>query len=121
VAYVVASGDRRPEASELRSFLAERLPEPMVPAAFVVLTGLPLTPNGKVDRQALPRRSHRRGLQAMPRTPVEELLAGIFAEVLGLERVGIEDDFFGLGGHSLLATRLVSRLREVFGWSCLSG
>ncbi|HVS00369.1 MAG TPA: amino acid adenylation domain-containing protein, partial [Thermoanaerobaculia bacterium] len=113
VAYVV--GDTGPD--ELRERLRERLPEPMVPGLFVRLEALPLTPNGKVDRKALPapdRQDPAESYQA-PRTPVEEVLAGIWAEVLGLERVGTDDRFFDLGGHSLLATRVLSRVRQAFG------
>jgi acyl carrier protein len=88
----------------------------MVPAEFVELDRLPLNPNGKVDRKALPAPDqHRPELEAgflAPRTPVEELLAGIWCEVLGLGRVGIHDNFFELGGHSLLATRVVAKVRE---------
>ncbi|HYH46476.1 MAG TPA: condensation domain-containing protein, partial [Thermoanaerobaculia bacterium] len=97
--------------------LREHLPEHMVPAVFVHLETLPLTASGKVDRQALPvpdRQRFSAGYQA-PRTPVEEVLAGIWGEVLGLERVGVADRFFDLGGHSLLATQVLSRLREAFG------
>jgi amino acid adenylation domain-containing protein len=114
VAYLV--GDAPPDA-ELRRLLAERLPSYMVPAAFVRLAALPLTPNGKVDRKALPipePQSPKEGFVA-PRTPVEELLAGIWSDVLGLERVGAADDFFTLGGHSLLAVRLMARIEHVFG------
>jgi pristinamycin I synthase-3/4 len=119
VAWVVPSGERVPEAAELRSFLAERLPEPMVPAAFVALASLPVLPNGKVDRRALPAPAgipsdSRAASSSLPRTPAEELLAGIFAEVLGLPDVGVEDDFFALGGHSLLATQLIARIFQVF-------
>ncbi|HYO15514.1 MAG TPA: amino acid adenylation domain-containing protein, partial [Thermoanaerobaculia bacterium] len=115
VAYVVASG-APPAASELRDHLRASLPEHMVPSAFVLLDSLPLTPNGKVDRRALPAPEieAERGFVA-PRTPVEELLAGLWAELLNVERVGAEDHFFELGGHSLLATRVVSQLRGIFG------
>ncbi|MBW8873686.1 MAG: non-ribosomal peptide synthase/polyketide synthase [Acidobacteria bacterium] len=113
VAYVV--GDVSAEA--LRQSLRERLPDSMVPAAFVMLDALPLTSNGKVDRKALPSPEQPGGGEGYlaPRTPVEEVLAGIWAEVLGLERVGAADHFFDLGGHSLLATQVMSRLRQAFG------
>src|SRR5262249_26029442 len=88
----------------------------MMPAAFVLLDALPLTTNGKLDRRALPvPDSDRPELErawVAPRTPVEEMLAALWAEVLGLDRVGIHDNFFALGGHSLLATRVVSRVRQ---------
>ncbi|HEX2190746.1 MAG TPA: non-ribosomal peptide synthetase, partial [Longimicrobiaceae bacterium] len=115
VAYYV--GAEGAEAETLRAHLSKRLPEYMVPAAYVRLEALPLTPNGKVDRRALPAPdgAPARGRYAAPRTPVEEVLAGIWAEVLRLERVGVEDGFFELGGHSLLAARVVSRVRQVFG------
>jgi acyl carrier protein len=89
----------------------------MVPSAFVVLDALPLTPNGKVDRRALPAPDevHASLDSAMPRTPVEELLAGIWADVLKVERIGVNDNFFELGGHSLLVTQLVSRAQAQFG------
>src|SRR6185369_15153399 len=122
VAYVVAAPDVAtatvaPEPSELRDFLRQRLPEFMVPSAWVSLPALPLTANGKVDRKALallqPDRPRSTG--GAPRTPAEQRIAGIFSELLGVEQVGLEADFFDLGGHSLLATRLVSRVRAVFG------
>jgi acyl carrier protein len=99
---------------ELRAFLAARLPSYMMPAAVVVLERFPLTPSGKIDRRALPlpeptRPQSEQGFVA-PRTPGEEIVASIFAYVLGLERVGIHDNFFELGGHSLKATQVVSRL-----------
>ncbi len=104
--------------AELRVFLKSKLPDYMVPSAFVMLNALPLTPNGKLDRNALPAPDwSRRDLEntfVAPRTPVEEMLAGIWKRVLGIEQVGVHDNFFEMGGHSLLATQLVSRVREAF-------
>jgi amino acid adenylation domain-containing protein len=113
VAYVVGAV----EVDELREHLRRSLPEYMVPAAFVGLERLPLTPNGKLDRKALPAPdfASAEDRYVAPRTPTEEVLAGIWAEVLRLERVGVEESFFDLGGHSLLATRVVSRVSAVFG------
>ena len=113
VAYVVGGAD----GEALRAHLRHSLPAHLVPAAFVALDALPLTPNGKLDRRALPvpRVRPAEARHTAPRTPAEALLAGLWAEVLGLERVGVDDDFFALGGHSLLATRLVSRIRQAFG------
>ncbi|WP_413465005.1 amino acid adenylation domain-containing protein [Aerosakkonema funiforme] len=103
---------------QLRSFLQEKLPEYMVPERFVMLDSLPLTPNGKVNRKALPAPdSSRPELEenyAEPRTPVEKVLAGIWAEILGVERVGINDNFIELGGQSLLAIQIISRVRETY-------
>lgn len=118
VAYVVAHTGLDPDREQLRGFLEEKLPEYMLPSAFVFLDRLPLTPNGKIDRQALPRVEDARagiggGFEA-PRTAVEELLAGMWAELLNVEKVGIHDNFFELGGHSLLAIRMNSRLQSAF-------
>jgi len=112
------SGGTGPTVSELRGFLGERLPEYMVPSTYVVLESLPLLPNGKVNRRALPapdwERPELESAYVAPRTPVEEVLVELWARVLGVERVGVHDDFFDLGGHSLLATRLISRAQEAF-------
>jgi len=117
-AYIVPEPKPAPPAAELRAFLKQRLPEYMVPSTFVSLDQLPLTATGKLDRAALPEpdRSHRERESAFtaPRNAVEETLVEIFAEVLGLEKAGIHDDFFDFGGHSLLATRVVARIRKAF-------
>ncbi|MFP2911577.1 amino acid adenylation domain-containing protein, partial [Pyxidicoccus sp. 3LFB2] len=115
VAYVTAKQGAQLDATTLRAHLKQRLPEYMVPTAYVVLGMLPLTPAGKVDRKALPEPGAQsagphQGYEA-PRSPVEQVLAGLWSDVLRLERVGVHDDFFALGGHSLLATQLVSRVR----------
>ncbi|HEX2093128.1 MAG TPA: amino acid adenylation domain-containing protein, partial [Longimicrobiaceae bacterium] len=117
VAYAAPHPGEPLEAGSLRAWLRQRLPEYMIPGAFVFLDTIPLTPNGKVDRRALPGPEHDASEEAYvaPRTPLEEVVAGIFAEVLGRERVGVEDDFFALGGHSLLATRVVARTRPALG------
>jgi amino acid adenylation domain-containing protein len=118
VAYVVPAGAAAPPAAELRAWLRRDLPEAMVPSAFVALDALPLTSNGKLDRRALPDPdvdADRVGAGDAPRTPAEEMLAGVWAELLGVERVGSHDNFFELGGHSLLATRMLSGIRRVFG------
>jgi amino acid adenylation domain-containing protein len=121
VAYAVAGDGEAPTPAALRSFAAEALPEFMVPSAWVLLDALPLTPNGKVDRRALAALGTEAvdaaagGEYLPPRTPVEEILAGLWAEVLGAGRVGARDDFFERGGHSLLATRLISGVRAALG------
>jgi acyl-coenzyme A synthetase/AMP-(fatty) acid ligase/acyl carrier protein len=118
VAYVVPSHGPAPTTNELQAFLKEKLPEYMIPLAFVLLDALPLTPNGKVDRKVLPPPDQNRAgpeeSYVAPRTPVEELLAEIWAEVLKLDKVGAHDNFFELGGHSLLATQVMSRLHDTF-------
>ena len=115
VAYVVPTEMWRPEA--VRQGLQERLPAYMIPSAFVPLAAFPLTPNGKLDRRALPApdtSQEEKGSQLEEvRTPIEELLAGLWCEVLDRRQVGIDENFFELGGHSLLATRLVARMRAV--------
>ncbi|WP_370964015.1 amino acid adenylation domain-containing protein [Amycolatopsis sp. cg9] len=101
--------------AEVRGHLAAVLPEYMVPAAVLVLPRLPLTPNGKIDRRALPIPAVESASSRAPRNPAEEILCGLYAELLGAGRVGIDDGFFDLGGHSLLATRLISRARSALG------
>ena len=117
-AYVVPSVNPRPTMSALRRALAKRLPDYMIPAAFVVVDSLPLLLNGKVDRRALPAPGRTRPELEVPfvspRTPIEEALAGIWAEALGIDQVGVVDNFFDLGGHSLLAGRVISRMRDTF-------
>jgi acyl carrier protein len=117
-AYVVPAEERVLTGGDLRAFLKEKLPEYMVPHFYLFLDKLPLTAHGKVDRRAFPQpEGGERELDApfvAPRNAIEEVLAEIFAEVLGVERVGVNDNFFDLGGHSLLATQLVSRVRKDF-------
>jgi amino acid adenylation domain-containing protein len=116
VAYVVPSGKTKPGEDDLCRGLREWLPEYMLPSAYVFMDSFPLTPNGKIDKRALslPGRLERGRTRPFvaPRTPVEEQVARIWAELLGVARVGVEDDFFDLGGHSLLATRVVARVRK---------
>ncbi len=115
VAYAVPREGVDVQAGDLERSLRERLPGYMVPSAFVLLDELPVTPNGKLDRRALPAPERRAesGTGGLPRTEAEALVARAFSEVLGVERVGIDDSFFDLGGHSLKATQLASRLREL--------
>jgi hypothetical protein len=118
IAYLVLYPAPASTIEALRHFLQQRLPHYMVPAVFVCLDALPLTPNGKVDRHALPvpgpERPALEDVFVAPRTPVEEVLAGIWADVLAMRQVGVHDNFFALGGHSLLAMQVVSRLRATF-------
>ncbi|GAK55073.1 NcpA protein [Candidatus Vecturithrix granuli] len=117
-AYLVPQ-DNSVSIETLQGFLKEKLPDYMIPSVFVFLDALPLTPNGKIDRRALPSPgSERPRLQAQyvaPRTPVEDLLIGIWSDLLELEHIGIHDDFFQSGGHSLLGTQLISRISQTFG------
>ncbi|MCP4662973.1 MAG: AMP-binding protein, partial [bacterium] len=120
VAYLVPAG-AEPDLGDLRRHLRSSLPETMVPAAFVMLPALPLSPNGKVDRRALPEpgaarpEASRAGADAAPRGELEETLAGVWREVLGIETVGLFDNFFDVGGHSLLLVRVRARIRERIG------
>nr|MDZ8007541.1 amino acid adenylation domain-containing protein [Nostoc sp. DedSLP05]MDZ8097380.1 amino acid adenylation domain-containing protein [Nostoc sp. DedSLP01] len=132
VAYIVSQKERTPSVAELRSFLKQKLPEYMVPNTFVLLESLPLTSNGKVDRRALPKPELDSTLLekfVAPRTPVEEMLAQIWAEVLKLNQVGIHDNFFELGGDSILSIQIISRakqkglqltLKQLFGYQTIA-
>ncbi|HEY7124271.1 MAG TPA: amino acid adenylation domain-containing protein [Ktedonobacterales bacterium] len=119
VAYVVPHQQSGPSRQELRSFLREHLPEYMVPAAFVFLDRLPLSPNGKIDVRALPTPEgsapELANAYRAPRTPVEESLAAIWADLFQMQRVGVDDNFFELGGHSLLAMQAITRVRATLG------
>ncbi|HKR21580.1 MAG TPA: non-ribosomal peptide synthetase, partial [Pyrinomonadaceae bacterium] len=112
VAYVVGKANE----SELREYAKEKLPEYMIPSVFVTLDRLPLTAHGKVDRNQLPapETTGRTGTYVAPRTPTEETLAAMWSEVLNVESVGVDDNFFDLGGHSLLATRIIARANQTF-------
>src|SRR6185503_4736304 len=117
IGYVVEDEEKAVGGAKLRKGLKERVPEYMVPSAIVVLEKMPLSANGKVDRKALPDPEEMReeGGEEEARSEVEELMAGIWEEVLKVERVGVGANFFEMGGHSLLATQVMSRVREVFG------
>lgn len=116
IAYLVAKAPAQPDAAELRLFLKSKLPDYMVPTAFVVLESLPLTPNGKIDRRKLPApeqvESGRSNTYVPPSTPVEEVLVGIWEELLHVKRVGVRDNFFEVGGTSLLSIRVIDRLNK---------
>ncbi|MBW4592038.1 MAG: amino acid adenylation domain-containing protein [Brasilonema angustatum HA4187-MV1] len=119
VAYFVPILGETIKVEQLRTFLSDQLPDYMMPSAFVEMESFPLTPNGKVNRRALPEPSNSRPELSQtyvePRTPTEEILAGIWRDVLGLQKVGIYDNFFDLGGHSLLATQVIALTRKAFG------
>jgi amino acid adenylation domain-containing protein len=118
VAYVVTAPNAQPTHSELRNFIAARLPEYMLPATFITLEALPLSPSGKIDRASLPEPGPENTLRdhafVAPRTPIEERVASMLASLLGLPQVSVEDNFFLLGGHSLLGTQLIARVRHEF-------
>jgi len=119
VAYFVPAGKTQPTHTELRNFIAARLPAYMIPATFVKLQDLPLNPSGKVDRATLPAPNSENTLHdssfIAPRTPIEERIAATLASLLDLDRVSVEGNFFLLGGHSLLGTQLIARIRDTFG------
>ncbi len=118
VAYIVLNQECASPADELRRMLKEKLPSFMIPSTFIFLETMPLTPNGKIDRKALPAPDHTRPdiaeAFAAPRTPIEEIMAIIWAQILEIEKVGIHDNFFSLGGHSLLAAQVANRVRDTF-------
>jgi hypothetical protein len=117
VAYIASAGEEPPTSHDLRCFLHETLPEYMVPTSFVMLDTLPLSPNGKIDRRALPLLDSAKETRmdfVAPRTPVENDLAMIWAELLNLQQVGVRSNFFDIGGHSLLVIRVASRIRAHF-------
>ena len=129
VAYVVPRGEEFPTSMQLRDHLRHTLPDYMLPADFITLERLPLTPSGKIDRRALPAfdcvRQESKNIYVAPHTPIEEMLLLIWAELLGLDRVGIHDNFFEIGGHSLLATQLLTQIQmapaRTFRWPPSSG
>ncbi len=118
IAYLVPHKDPGPSASALRDYLKDQLPSHMLPSAFVLLDSFPLTPNGKIDRKALPEphgtRPELTEAFVAPSTPLQETLSALWGELLKLDRIGINDNFFALGGHSLLATQIISRVRDCF-------
>jgi hypothetical protein len=118
-AYVVPASGTLPSAADLRGFAAQRLPDYMIPAAFAALSALPLNASGKIDRTALRSGTLENMLRDVPyvppKTPTEDRLVGIVGQLLNLDAVSVDDDFFLLGGHSLLGTQLIARLFEMFG------
>ncbi|HLO86302.1 MAG TPA: amino acid adenylation domain-containing protein, partial [Nostocaceae cyanobacterium] len=117
VAYLVSKSPQVIDTTQIRSFLQQKLPSYMLPTALIILDELPLTPNGKINRQALPApntSTKRKENFVSPHTPTEQIIADIWADVLGRKQIGIYDNFFDLGGHSLLATQVSSRVRETF-------
>jgi len=118
VAYLVPEPSSEVNIDQLRTLVREKLPEYMMPSAFVVLEALPMTPNGKVDRKALPRPEEKGGGSGKkfmaPRNALETQVAAVWCEVLHLEQIDVGDNFFDLGGHSLMAIRVLSRIREIF-------
>lgn len=119
LAYIVSNGSTSPRASELRTLLLSQLPDYMLPSTFIRVDDLPTTTNGKLDRNALPVPNANNSLQedefVAPRTPLEERVTAIIASLLGLEKVGVNENFFFIGGHSLLGTQLIARVRDAFG------
>jgi acyl carrier protein len=117
IAYLVRDSENY-SVSQLLQFMRQRLPDYMIPSAFMEMDSLPLSPNGKVDRRRLPLPEGERpklvSSLVAPRNPIEETIAGIWQKILGLKSVGVEDNFFDLGGHSLLATQVMSRVRDAF-------
>ncbi len=125
IAYLVPADGLNPDGVELRDFLSQTLPPPMIPAAYVVLDRLPLTANGKVDRRALPSPLYSRSGNGRPGrqkvSPLEEKIAAVFRDVLGVEDLSLDDDFFSLGGHLLMAVEAAGRISELIGFTVASG
>ena len=119
LAYIVSDRASSPNASELRTLVLNQLPDYMLPSTFIRVDELPMTANGKLDRDALPSADAGNTLQedefVAPRTPLEERVTVIIATLLGLDRVGVNENFFLIGGHSLLGTQLIARVRDAFG------
>ncbi len=118
VAYLVADASMKSKIEDIREKLKEKLPEFMIPAAFIIMDAFPLTPSGKVNRKALPKPEQSdldlAASITAPRTPEEELMAGIWSDILHTDKIGVHNSFFDLGGHSLMATQVISRIRDAF-------